>query len=138
MAKACSSQNENWPESELPAEAKAEADKPTIAQPEVLKPVDVMSTKVLPETSTARSDTVASTMPAELLAADDAPEPDAEDPSQKKRRQRQRQRNKQRQDVDMDLDELAEHEDSEKYAKWVPPSNQSGDGITHLNEKFGY
>ncbi|KAH8312809.1 hypothetical protein KR044_012999 [Drosophila immigrans] len=56
----------------------------------------------------------------------------------KQRRQRARQRNKQRQDVDMDLNELAEHEDDEKYAKWVPPTNQSGDGITHLNDKFGY
>lgn len=58
----------------------------------------------------------------------------------KKRRQRARQRanKQQRQDVDMDLNELAEHEEDEKYAKWVPPSNQSGDGITHLNDKFGY
>ncbi|XP_017874174.1 PREDICTED: kanadaptin [Drosophila arizonae] len=63
---------------------------------------------------------------------------------ERKRRQRQRQRtnhsnnNKLRSDVDMDLNELAEHEDSEKYAKWIPPTNQSGDGFTHLNEKFGY
>ncbi|XP_064550627.1 kanadaptin [Drosophila montana] len=64
---------------------------------------------------------------------------DEEAAAHKKRRQRARQRNsKQRQDVDMDLNELAEHEDSEKYAKWVPPTNQSGDGFTHLNEKFGY
>ncbi|KAH8308284.1 hypothetical protein KR059_009900 [Drosophila kikkawai] len=136
------------PESEPPAEA--EASKPANAEPEVLKPVDVMSTtKVSAETSTVGSDsdsnshdhTVASAAePVEKTGhpADSTPEPEAEDLLQKKRRQRQRQRNKQRQDVDMDLDELAEHEDSEKYAKWVPPTNQSGDGITHLNEKFGY
>lgn len=78
-----------------------------------------------------------SSTPAEDITAraNDTSEPEE---AQKKRRQRQRQRNKQRQDVDMDLDELAEHEDTEKYAKWVPPTNQSGDGITHLNEKFGY
>lgn len=60
--------------------------------------------------------------------------------AQKKRRQRARQRanKQQRQDVDMDMNELAEHEDDEKYAKWVPPTNQSGDGFTHLNDKFGY
>lgn len=59
----------------------------------------------------------------------------------KKRRQRARQRankQQQRQDVDMDMNELAEHEEDEKYAKWVPPTNQSGDGFTHLNDKFGY
>ncbi|XP_054725866.1 kanadaptin [Anastrepha obliqua] len=55
--------------------------------------------------------------------------------ARKKRRQRQRQRQK-RQDADMN--ELEEHESSEKYAKWVPPSNQSGDGYTELNAKYGY
>lgn len=38
-----------------------------------------------------------------------------------------------RQDVD---DE--DYEASEKYAKWLPPENQTGDGFTKLNEKFGY
>ncbi|KAH8232596.1 hypothetical protein KR032_010143 [Drosophila birchii] len=131
-------------ESEPPAET--EASKPANAEPEVLKPVDVMSTtKVSAEISTVRShndsNTVASAAESVEKTSHPAaatPEPEAEDPLQKKRRQRQRQRNKQRQDVDMDLDELAEHEDGEKYAKWVPPTNQSGDGITHLNEKFGY
>ncbi|XP_011195421.2 kanadaptin isoform X1 [Zeugodacus cucurbitae] len=55
--------------------------------------------------------------------------------TRKKRRQRQRQRQK-RQDID--VDELEEHESSEKYAKWVPPPNQSGDGYTELNDKYGY
>ncbi|KAH8258273.1 hypothetical protein KR038_009070 [Drosophila bunnanda] len=144
VANPCTLEHKNLPESDPPA--KAEASKPANAKPEVLKPVDVLSTtKVSAETSTARrvgdGDTVASAAePVEVTShpADATPEPEAEDLLQKKRRQRQRQRNKQRQDVDMDLDELAEHEDSEKYAKWVPPTNQSGDGITHLNEKFGY
>ncbi|XP_036217385.2 kanadaptin isoform X2 [Bactrocera oleae] len=55
--------------------------------------------------------------------------------TRKKRRQRQRQRQK-RQEIDME--ELEEHESSEKYAKWVPPPNQSGDGYTKLNDKYGY
>ncbi|KAH8407952.1 hypothetical protein KR222_005000 [Zaprionus bogoriensis] len=73
------------------------------------------------------------------LSAQQAPEEEDEAAATKRRRQRARQRaNKQRQDVDMDLNELAEHEEEEKYAKWVPPSNQNGDGFTHLNDKFGY
>ncbi|XP_004524183.1 kanadaptin [Ceratitis capitata] len=55
--------------------------------------------------------------------------------TRKKRRQRQRQRQK-RQEID--IDELEEQESSEKYAKWVPPPNQSGDGYTELNDKYGY
>ncbi|XP_065371709.1 kanadaptin [Calliphora vicina] len=55
--------------------------------------------------------------------------------SSKKRRHRIRQRGK-RQEVDMDDD--VEYESSDKYAKWVPPENQTGDGFTDLNKKFGY
>ncbi|XP_052845606.1 kanadaptin [Drosophila gunungcola] len=140
VAKPPTPEIESLQESKSPAET--EESKPTNAEAEVLEPDNLKSTKVTAETLAAPSDTVASTKAAEAMEdattpAYESPEPGAEE-AQKKRRQRQRQRNKQRQDVDMDLDELAEHEDSEKYAKWVPPSNQSGDGITHLNEKFGY
>ncbi|KAI8130698.1 hypothetical protein FF38_02734 [Lucilia cuprina] len=55
--------------------------------------------------------------------------------SGKKRRHRIRQRGK-RQEVDMMEDDV--EESSDKYAKWVPPENQTGDGFTELNKKFGY
>lgn len=42
---------------------------------------------------------------------------------------------KSKKDVDEDYDEDKFRED---YSTWVPPENQSGDGKTSLNEKFGY
>lgn len=39
----------------------------------------------------------------------------------------------------IDMDEPAElAADAAKYSTWVPPANQSGDGNTSLNNKFGY
>lgn len=36
--------------------------------------------------------------------------------------------------VDIDDSE----EDKKKFSQWLPPKDQSGDGVTHLNAKFGY
>ncbi|XP_011197567.2 kanadaptin isoform X1 [Bactrocera dorsalis] len=97
---------------------------------------------VIPITKGDREDDVPADMPAkpvdtkspstECTHTDDGTE--AEN-TRKKRRQRQRQRQK-RQEIDME--DLEEHESNEKYAKWVPPANQSGDGYTELNDKYGY
>jgi hypothetical protein len=45
-------------------------------------------------------------------------------------------RDRYRANVDMNDDD--EYIDEGKIAFFVPPTNQSGDGTTHLNEKFGY
>ncbi|XP_058467687.1 kanadaptin isoform X2 [Malaya genurostris] len=54
----------------------------------------------------------------------------------KKKRNRQRGRDRNRDNVD--IDDSEELQSEEKNIEWVPPENQSGDGITSLNEKFGY
>ncbi|XP_035228641.1 kanadaptin-like [Stegodyphus dumicola] len=38
--------------------------------------------------------------------------------------------------VKLDIDVYATG--NSEYSTWVPPSNQSGDGMTHLNAKYGY
>lgn len=53
----------------------------------------------------------------------------------KKARQRVRIRKQVRDNVDM---EETVEETEEKFTDWLPPSNQSGDGTTSLNEKLGY
>lgn len=59
----------------------------------------------------------------------------AEKPQSRKRPQRVRNRNEKPRE-NIDIDESEEHPD--KYAGWVPPENQEGDGMTSLNEKLGY
>lgn len=53
-----------------------------------------------------------------------------------KSRSKHRNRNKARQQID--IDDTEEDKSPQKYSGWVPPSNQSGDGITDLNSKYGY
>ncbi|KFB46253.1 AGAP004588-PA-like protein [Anopheles sinensis] len=60
---------------------------------------------------------------------------DEHDSGKKKRRQRLRD-NKPRDNVD--YDDTMELANDEKNVEWVPPSGQTGDGRTSLNEKYGY
>lgn len=54
----------------------------------------------------------------------------------KKKRPRNRIRDKNRDNVDMN--DVEEMDDDLKFSKWIPPPDQSGDGFTKLNEKYGY
>lgn len=56
---------------------------------------------------------------------------------QKKRRNRMRIRGERGRE-NVDFDDSGELVDNEKYSTWVPPENQSGDGSTTLNDKYGY
>lgn len=54
----------------------------------------------------------------------------------KKRKTRIRIRNRLRENIDMNDDD--EYIDEEKVSTWVAPEDQTGDGTTRLNQKFGY
>lgn len=53
-----------------------------------------------------------------------------------KQKSRNRQRNKMRHQID--IDDTEEDTSPQKYSGWMPPENQTGDGMTALNSKFGY
>lgn len=57
--------------------------------------------------------------------------------SSKRKRIRYRNRGDKGRD-NIDMDDIEEPLESDKYSKWMPPENQSGDGITDLNSKYGY
>ncbi|XP_049535949.1 kanadaptin [Anopheles darlingi] len=74
-----------------------------------------------------------------MVEEEEAAEEDAEaanTSSSRKKRPRQRTRGKARDNVDIDDTEELASED--KNVEWVPPSGQTGDGRTSLNEKYGY
>lgn len=84
----------------------------------------------------------------EMQVDDDHSEPPSESPSKhnednapskKKKKNRNRNRNRSNQNYERtDFDDSEELTDTTKYSGWIPPENQSGDGITNLNSKFGY
>lgn len=74
---------------------------------------------------------------ADRAADDKAAEVAAEAAAVKKRRNRIRIRGD-RYRENVDIDDSIEHKDVAKYSTWVPPENQSGDGSTNLNQKYGY
>lgn len=55
----------------------------------------------------------------------------------KKKRNRKRVKDDRTRD-NIDIDDAEEAVDTAKYSGWIPPENQSGDGITDLNSKYGY
>lgn len=55
--------------------------------------------------------------------------------NKKSKRSRNRIRERARDLIDGDTENV---KDSEKFSNWVPPENQTGDGFTELNDKFGY
>lgn len=55
----------------------------------------------------------------------------------KKRRNRIRLRGERGRE-NVDFDDSEEVIDTEKYSTWLPPDNQTGDGSTNLNDKYGY
>lgn len=106
-------------------QAKVSEDVSSQDQKDTVQPVEdvsvaVESGKRKTEASVAESDGIAS----------------ASSGSNKKKRQRQRGRDRNRDNVD--IDDSEELQSEEKNVEWVPPENQSGDGMTSLNEKFGY
>jgi len=60
-----------------------------------------------------------------------------DDISEINKKRKHRTRNRHRRE-NVDIDDYNEYIDNERQSDWVPPKNQSGDGRTLLNEKFGY
>ncbi|XP_049283992.1 kanadaptin [Anopheles funestus] len=58
--------------------------------------------------------------------------------SGKKKRGRPRTRNIGKARENVDIDDAVEMASEDKNVEWVPPSGQTGDGRTSLNEKYGY
>lgn len=115
-----------------------------IAKPKVVDDMPAKRRKAAP------AEQLLADVPQEDVNVDDARSVDTtEDPeaaaaaaaelaAAKKKRSRPRIRGERPRD-NIDMDEPAELvANSDKYSTWVPPTDQSGDGSTSLNDKFGY
>lgn len=90
------------------------------------------------EVSSSTSQSVEPEKPDELTnTAVDSSTSEASKGENKKKRNRTRARDDKPRD-NIDIDDAEEAMDTEKYAGWIPPENQSGDGVTDLNSKYGY
>lgn len=99
---------------------------------EIDVPVHSSTNKILTDESDEKCATNAN---AEVIS--DAHESVESTASCKRKRNRYRNRSEKGRG-NIDIDDIEEPLESEKYSKWVPPQNQSGDGITDLNSKYGY
>ena len=83
-------------------------------------------------------DTKLQTPPVEM-SVDDLPEAEDEVNVKKKRGDRgSKRKNKPEETSEPQEEQYYKIGMDSKYDVWVPPSNQSGDGKTSLNEKLGY
>lgn len=88
--------------------------------------------------SSSISKSVENAKPDELMNTTvDSTTAEASKGGSKKKRNRNRDRDDKLRD-NIDIDDAEEAMDTEKYAGWIPPENQAGDGITDLNSKYGY
>nr|CAH7755565.1 unnamed protein product [Callosobruchus chinensis] len=76
-------------------------------------------------------------LPQQQAEDDSSDEECTNDEKKKRRNQRRIQQRQMRADKEK-LKGYSEDAGKEDYNMWVPPKDQSGDGRTHLNEKFGY
>lgn len=76
--------------------------------------------------------------PAKLIEKPDSESHDTSEKPRPKKSASKHKRNKKSKGnrMEVDIDDVDERED--QYVGWVPPKNQSGDGRSSLNDKYGY
>lgn len=106
---------------------------------EPVKPTEeptIQSTEKPNETETRKSKTSHPTIPSQSSSEEKCIPTSSESVASSRNRAKNRNRNKIRHQVD--IDDTEGDKSPQKYSGWVPPENQSGDGITELNSKYGY
>ena len=130
------------PETDKPDDAKLEVDKSKVAKAEVVQPPNLQSSN--PELSVPQKISSLASASSSVSTVEPTSEPpekkvkssEPQAPDKKQRKTRVRIRNRLRENIDMNDDD--EFIDESKVSTWVAPPDQSGDGTTHLNDKFGY
>lgn len=66
------------------------------------------------------------------------PKMSQEEPKQQPKKAKKTYKSSDRYRANIDMNDDDEYIDEEKVSMWLPPTNQKGDGTSHLNERYGY
>lgn len=88
------------------------------------------------EKATSTENHISSSSPSVVSATNVQNNSSSSSGASSKQKSKNRHRNKMRHQID--IDDTEEDTSPQKYSGWMPPENQTGDGMTALNSKYGY
>ncbi|CAG9807075.1 unnamed protein product [Chironomus riparius] len=121
---------------ELPIKVESSSKDPEKSK--IKDPAPSESTKTLQEVKNSKPDEQSTQKEQDIPQKDKPDEPTEQTAAKKSKKPQKSLKSGSRYRANVDINDDDEYIDEEKVSMWLPPQNQSGDGTSHLNDKFGY